>query len=54
MMCSVVGAAIIVPGFYAVIWGQVKEEEVVEDYQISSYESSSTRAPLLQNQGTKV
>ncbi len=45
MMCSVVGAAIIVPGFYLVIWGQVKEEEVVEDHQSS---------PHLQNQGTKV
>jgi hypothetical protein len=54
MMCSLVGAAIIVLGFYAVIWGQAQEEKVVEDHQISSYEQSSPRAPLLQNKGTEV
>uniref|UniRef100_A0A2N9IVT9 WAT1-related protein n=1 Tax=Fagus sylvatica TaxID=28930 RepID=A0A2N9IVT9_FAGSY len=51
---SLVGAAIIVLGFYAVIWGQAQEEKVVEDHQISSYEQSSPRAPLLQNKGTEV
>nr|XP_023924187.1 WAT1-related protein At3g28050-like [Quercus suber]POE96002.1 wat1-related protein [Quercus suber] len=51
---SVVGAAIIVLGFYAVIWGQAQEDVVVEHLPItSSYESSSPNAPLLQNKGTE-
>lgn len=55
MMCSVVGAAIIVLGFYAVLWGQAQEEVVIEHHPItSSHESSSPNAPLLQNNGTEV
>ncbi|KAG6713323.1 hypothetical protein I3842_05G145600 [Carya illinoinensis] len=49
----VIGAAIIVPGFYAVIWGQTHQEKKPdEDHPISSIESSSPRVPLLQNKST--
>ncbi|KAG6713324.1 hypothetical protein I3842_05G145700 [Carya illinoinensis] len=52
---SVIGAAIIVPGFYAVIWGQAHlEKKPVEDHPISSLELSSPRVPLLQNKSTEV
>ncbi|KAA8530263.1 hypothetical protein F0562_004972 [Nyssa sinensis] len=45
---SIVGAVIISVGFYVVIWGKAKEENV-EDFQISSLESTSTqKVPLLQ------
>ncbi|KAJ7953660.1 WAT1-related protein [Quillaja saponaria] len=45
-----IGAAIITIGFYAVIWGQAKEEKIVSDESgISSSVSTTSRAPLLQN-----
>ncbi|XP_020206871.1 WAT1-related protein At3g28050 isoform X2 [Cajanus cajan] len=46
---SVIGAAIVVIGFYAVIWGK-SQEKVEEEGAVYSSESYSTEAPLLQNQ----
>ncbi|XP_018810478.2 WAT1-related protein At3g28050-like isoform X2 [Juglans regia] len=53
---SVIGAAIIVPGFYAVIWGQAHQEiqPVDEDHPNCSLESSFPRVPLLQNKSTEI
>ncbi|KAB1200306.1 hypothetical protein CJ030_MR0G007656 [Morella rubra] len=44
---SVLGAATIAAGFYAVIWGQAQEEKKVEEAGISSL--GSCKAPLLEN-----
>ncbi|KAF8399293.1 hypothetical protein HHK36_015158 [Tetracentron sinense] len=44
---SVVGAIIISLGFYAVLWGKVKEEKMEKESGIGSLESSSQKAPLL-------
>lgn len=41
--CSLLGAAIIAIGFYAVTWGQAQEEKMVHDAQ------SSKKDPLLAN-----
>ncbi|KAL7261073.1 hypothetical protein ACSBR1_006676 [Camellia fascicularis] len=47
---SVIGAVIIVVGFYAVVWGKAKDEKTVEDSKIIGVESSSsTKVPLLEN-----
>ncbi|ESR51685.1 hypothetical protein CICLE_v10033111mg [Citrus x clementina] len=47
---SFVGAATIALGFYAVIWGQAKEEKVDEDHtEISGFKPSSPCVPLLIN-----
>ncbi|TKY74149.1 WAT1-related protein [Spatholobus suberectus] len=45
---SAIGAAIVLIGFYSVIWGKTKEK-VEEDRTVYSSESYSTEAPLLQN-----
>ncbi|XP_028783886.1 WAT1-related protein At5g40240 [Neltuma alba] len=45
---SLVGAVIIVLGFYAVIWGKAKEERKAEA-RFENLESSCHTAPLLQN-----
>lgn len=42
--CSLIGAVIIVIGFYAVLWGNSREENKIENL-----ESSSHNAPLLQD-----
>lgn len=47
LVCSVLGAATIAAGFYAVIWGQAQEEKKVEEAGISSL--GSCKAPLLEN-----
>ncbi|KAJ7953657.1 WAT1-related protein [Quillaja saponaria] len=45
-----IGAAIIVIGFFAVIWGQTRKEKIVsEESGISSSVSTSSKTPLLQN-----
>ncbi|KAJ7953661.1 WAT1-related protein [Quillaja saponaria] len=50
---SVVGAAVIAIGFYAVIWGKAQEKKVEQESIIISYsESSSPEVPLLQNKRT--
>nr|ACU17240.1 unknown [Glycine max] len=41
---SLIGAVIIVIGFYAVLWGNSREENKIENL-----ESSSHNAPLLQD-----
>ncbi|GKV22829.1 hypothetical protein SLEP1_g32651 [Rubroshorea leprosula] len=47
---SMIGAIIIVTGFYAVIWGKANEEEKSsEDNGLESSKSSSETVPLLQN-----
>lgn len=48
--CSMIGAVIIVTGFYAVMWGKANEEEKSrEDNGLDSSKSSSETVPLLQN-----
>ncbi|GFZ17488.1 nodulin MtN21 /EamA-like transporter family protein [Actinidia rufa] len=47
---SVIGAIVIVVGFYGVIWAQ-SEEEYKEIYGVDTIPSSSDKTPLLQNQG---
>lgn len=49
-MGSLVGATVIVIGFYAVIWGKYKEKDKVEDIVIRNESSSQNqRVPLLQS-----
>ncbi|PON98896.1 Plant-drug/metabolite exporter [Trema orientale] len=43
------GAIIIVAGFYSVLWGKANEARCDEDARISSLESSTQKAPLLRN-----
>ncbi|KAJ0095863.1 hypothetical protein Patl1_16201 [Pistacia atlantica] len=50
---SLVGAATIALGFYAVIWGQAQEKLMVDDNEICSFKSSSQKVPLLQNKACK-
>ncbi|XP_040872362.1 uncharacterized protein [Glycine max] len=45
---SVIGAAIVVIGFYAVIWGKT-QEKVEEDCTVYNSESYNDEVPLLQN-----
>ncbi|KAH7850672.1 hypothetical protein Vadar_001359 [Vaccinium darrowii] len=47
--CIVIGAVIIALGFYTVMWGKAKEQKLVPENEISCFESSSERTPLLQN-----
>ncbi|WCJ21691.1 nodulin MtN21 /EamA-like transporter family protein [Euphorbia peplus] len=51
---SLIGGSIIVSGFYAVIWGKVKEGKASDDSGEGSCASSSTsncyQVPLLQNE----
>ncbi|KAI4328224.1 hypothetical protein L6164_020597 [Bauhinia variegata] len=52
---SMVGAAIIVAGFYAVIWGKLQEEKMVnQKIECCNCVSSSGAAPLLQNRSMEV
>lgn len=44
-LCSVVGAVILSFGFYAVIWGNAKQDELSEDFDMRP--SSSSKSPLL-------
>uniref|UniRef100_A0A2N9ITJ4 WAT1-related protein n=1 Tax=Fagus sylvatica TaxID=28930 RepID=A0A2N9ITJ4_FAGSY len=46
---SLVGAIIIVTGFYAVMWGTAKEDKMGGDAGVESLDSSSQNVPLLQN-----
>lgn len=50
-MYSVIGAAIVVIGFYDVIWGK-SQEKVEEDCTVCSSESYDNEVPLLQNKRT--
>ncbi|XVE75090.1 hypothetical protein DITRI_Ditri12bG0068900 [Diplodiscus trichospermus] len=52
---SVIGAIIIVTGFYAVLWGKAKEEIMMsEESGLESFKSSSEKVPLLQNRAEDV
>ena len=42
--CSLLGAIIIVSGFYGVMWGKVKEQREVEQCELKK---SSEKVPLL-------
>ncbi|KAL5759761.1 hypothetical protein ACOSP7_018268 [Xanthoceras sorbifolium] len=48
---SLIGAIIIVAGFYSVMWGKAKEENTIEHSAavVGSLKSQSERVPLLQN-----
>ncbi|CAL0318371.1 unnamed protein product [Lupinus luteus] len=47
---TVVGAVILTFGFYAVIWGKAKEDELSEDFvECRTQPSLNTKAPLLQS-----
>ncbi|EOY00422.1 hypothetical protein QUC31_014284 [Theobroma cacao] len=46
---SLIGAVIIVIGFYAVLWGKANEENVKEDNGVESLNPPSEKLPLLQN-----
>ncbi|KAJ1395780.1 EamA domain [Sesbania bispinosa] len=48
---SVIGAAVVVIGFYAVIWGKTEEEKVKENCKVDGFVSDSPEVPLLQNRG---
>ena len=43
--CSLIGTIIIVTGFYAVLWGKSKEEEIGEEVGIVN----SEKVPFLQD-----
>ena len=49
-MCSVIGAIIIGMGYYAVIWGHIREEEILEGHYVESAESLEKKVPLLQEE----
>ncbi|KAK3223270.1 hypothetical protein Dsin_010295 [Dipteronia sinensis] len=46
---SLIGAIIIVAGFYSVMWGKAKEENTIEHSDVGSLKSSSEKVPLLNN-----
>ncbi|KAK6922150.1 hypothetical protein RJ641_012657 [Dillenia turbinata] len=46
---SLVGATIIVIGFYSVMWGKVKEHKTISSSEVGNAESSNQQTPLLQN-----
>ncbi|XVE75089.1 hypothetical protein DITRI_Ditri12bG0068800 [Diplodiscus trichospermus] len=48
---SLLGAAIIAIGFYAVIWGQSQEDKMVENTEIYDSQRPSAKDPLLLNRG---
>ncbi|XP_062159583.1 WAT1-related protein At3g28050-like isoform X2 [Alnus glutinosa] len=46
---SLIGAIVIVIGFYSVMWGKAKEKKMGEEAGVRSLESSREKVPLLQN-----
>ncbi|KAK4836499.1 hypothetical protein QYF36_013400 [Acer negundo] len=46
---SLIGAIIIVAGFYSVMWGKAKEENSIEHSDVGSLKSSGEKVPLLHN-----
>jgi len=48
--CSLIGAAIIIIGFYAVIWAQAQEEHTTSENNISP----SSSVPLLLNKSMDI
>lgn len=52
--CSVVGAVLLSIGFYAVIWGKAKEEDLNEDFgEGRTQPPSNNKTPLLQSYNVK-
>lgn len=47
MRCSLIGAIVVVVGFYAVVWGKAKEAETIDKEGSKSSESNGKRMPLL-------
>lgn len=47
--CRLLGAIVIIIGFYSVMWGKAKEAKVDMDDGVGSLESSAHLEPLLQN-----
>lgn len=54
LLCSVIGAAVIALGFYAVIWGQAQEDKTIGNRGVCCSESCSPKVPLLQNKGLDI
>ena len=50
IFCSVIGATVIVAGFYAVIWAQSKEEDKGKSSEVDGVLSPSQKTPLLESQ----
>ncbi|TKY74151.1 WAT1-related protein [Spatholobus suberectus] len=48
IVCSVIGATIVIIGFYAVIWGK-GQEKAEKEYEVYTSASYSPVVPLLQN-----
>ncbi|KAL8534084.1 hypothetical protein ACS0TY_010196 [Phlomoides rotata] len=46
---SLLGALVVVVGFYAVVWGKAKEAKKIEENGVKSLESNGKRVPLLLN-----
>lgn len=44
---SVLGALVMGIGYYALMWGQIKEEEIRQDHEDSNDDSSESKVPLL-------
>lgn len=51
---SLIGAILIVVGFYCVMWGKAKEQRTGEETRISGLESSREKVPLLQNSNEEI
>ncbi|KAL0004147.1 hypothetical protein SO802_011708 [Lithocarpus litseifolius] len=51
---SLIGAILIVVGFYSVMWGKAKEQRTGEETRISGLESSREKVPLLQNSNEEI
>ncbi|CAL2250447.1 unnamed protein product [Prunus armeniaca] len=45
---SVIGSVIVAIGFYAMMWGQIKEKSIVMENEVHSLASSTQQTPLLQ------
>lgn len=47
--CRLLGAIIIVVGFYSVLWGKAEESKIDKNDDVTSLESSVNQEPLLRN-----
>lgn len=50
---SVIGSIVIALGFYTVMWGQMKEEDLVRNNEDCSLISAGQRTPLLKRRCTE-
>ncbi|XP_041010872.1 WAT1-related protein At3g28050-like isoform X1 [Juglans microcarpa x Juglans regia] len=46
---SLIGAILIVIGFFSVMWGKAKEQKMIGEAAVRNFDSSRQKAPLLQN-----